>query len=95
MQNEVWPEPWRPPSDRDQQGLENQLKRELGDGHVLKGKNVRLLARRFDRDDALFALDDGQVAQVHLTWKPAPGANALWPETTVFQSVEQWRSRPE
>jgi len=43
--------------------------REIGTGHPLAGKKLTTLARRQDRDDVLFMLDDGpEVAVVHLTW---------------------------
>jgi hypothetical protein len=52
-----WLAPWYALDDPDQSaGLARQLAIEVGEGHVLKGIEVRLLARRADTDDALFAL---------------------------------------
>jgi hypothetical protein len=64
----VWLSPWYGVADPAVCAvLERQLKREVGKGHVLAGKLYRLIARRDAHDDALFALADGQVAEVHIT----------------------------
>lgn len=52
------PEPWFWTND----DMSVQLKWEVGKRHVLYGKNVRTLARRYDQDDFLFALDGGTFA---------------------------------
>lgn len=93
MQHEArkWLEPWYPVDDAGQQdGLARQLRVELSPRHVLYGAHVRLLARRADTDDALFALPDGRVAEVHLTWKSSPEEDPRWPATAIFPSLDDW-----
>ena len=67
-----------------------ELRRELPPGHVLFGVSVSAVARRYDRDEVLFALDDGsgRVAAVHLTY--AREAQPTWPSTRLFDSLEAW-----
>lgn len=43
-----------------------------------------------DTDDALFALDDGRVAEVHLTWRQGTEPDPRWPFTALFPSLEDW-----
>lgn len=52
------------------EAFEAELHRELSPGHCLYGLPLRAIARRPDRDDALFSVEDGsgRVARVHLTW---------------------------
>jgi hypothetical protein len=66
-----WIEPWQL---LDQAAhvasFEAELNREVSPGHPLYGLCLRAVGRRPDRDDALFAIEDGsgRVAQVNLTW---------------------------
>ena len=70
MANE-WSEPWyRLEDERQRCLLEEELKKELAEGHPLAGLPVEVLARRDDRDDVLVGLDSGEngrIAEVHLT----------------------------
>jgi hypothetical protein len=72
--------------------LEAQLKKELGPSHRLKNQQVRLIARRYDSDEALFELSDGSIAQVHLTWRNSPEPDPLFPKALIFESLEDWFS---
>jgi hypothetical protein len=74
-------------------GWEAQLKREVGPSHVLFGQSAKLIARRFDRDDALFLLPDTRVAEVHLTWSRGMEPDPLWPNTAIFESLDEWASQ--
>ena len=93
----TWLEPWYPVDEFGAEravemaaALENQLRREICERHVLHGMNVRLIARRADTDDALFALDDGHVAEVHLTWRRDTEPDPRWPDCAIFESLDQW-----
>jgi len=87
----TWLSPWYPVDDTSVgQGLEHQLRREICSSHVLAGETVRLIARRADTDDALFALADSRVAEVHLTWKNGTEEDPRWPATAVFASIDDW-----
>ena len=92
-----WLEPWVPVAQFDMDdvdtycaGWENQLRREVGPRHVLRGKSIKLIARRFDCDDALFRLADDQVADVHLTWARGEEPDPAWPATSIYPSLEVW-----
>jgi hypothetical protein len=70
--------------------LERQLAREAGPGHPLHGRAVRVLMRRRDTDEVLFAVRDApDVAVVHLTWSAAPAPDGF-PSTTFFASMLDW-----
>jgi hypothetical protein len=90
----IWlPEDWyEPEDDQDRQEVEEQLREEVGEGHVLKGLNVHLVARYRGTDDALFALDGGRIAQVHMTWGDEMETDPKFPATRVFPSFEAWLS---
>lgn len=86
-----WLEPWAPidrPEDR--QAMRAELHSELCASHPLFGLSVIALARRYDRDDVLFELADGRVAEVHLTSTGIPERDPRWPETTIFASSTIW-----
>ena len=84
------PKLWRAATVDDRRVLENQFQVEVGHGHPLKGAHVRLLARRIDQDDALFSVDDGRLAEVHLTWRRKEETDAAWPRTKIFANLDEW-----
>ena len=69
---------------------ESELIREIGPEHPLYQANAKLIARRFDRDDALFQLDDGRVALVHLTWSGQPQLDTRSLDLVIYESLEAW-----
>jgi hypothetical protein len=89
-----WLLPWHSVGDDPVQvaGMERELQRELSPGHPLFGMLVKTLARRQDRDDVLFAVQDrtGRVTVVHLTWTQSPPECPPWPHTTLFPNLETW-----
>jgi len=90
-----WLEPWEDVSRETGEfafceAWERQLAREVGPQHVLFGKQVELIGRRFDCDEALFRMPDGRVAQVHVTWRNGMEPDPTWPETEIFPSIEAW-----
>lgn len=76
-------EPWHACSDSK---FESELQRELCPEHELYGLAAKIIARRQDLDDFLFALPDGRFANVHLTW--AKETNSLLPSTEIYDSRE-------
>jgi hypothetical protein len=93
----TWLEPWYPVDEFGEEmaiemaaALEKQLRREICKDHVLYGVNVRLMGRRADTDDVLFALSDGRVAEVHLTWRRGTEPDPRWPGTAIFAALEEW-----
>jgi hypothetical protein len=89
-----WPPNWVAVDDpADKAGLEAELRREISPEHVLADKAVGLLGRSLASDDCLYALDDGRVAAVHLTW--AVERNPDWPSTQIYPSFDDWRRASE
>jgi hypothetical protein len=89
-----WLEPWSRIG-KDERGLVAELKRELGPWHPLFGLHAIPVARRYDDDVVLFALPTYQqpLAVVHLTWSGRREADARWPATEFFASLEEWVER--
>ena len=86
-----WLDPWYPIDDEViRQGLERQLMLEIPADHILARESVRLIARRGDTDDALFALTEGRVAEVHMTWRRSTETDPRWPATAIFPSLAEW-----
>ncbi len=87
----AWLSPWYPIDDPAIcRGLEDQLRHEISDRHVLAHQTVRLIARREDTDDALFALEGGRIAEVHMTWSKSKEQDPRWPVTAVFETLAAW-----
>ncbi|TRW95232.1 hypothetical protein FNJ84_16960 [Paracoccus sp. M683] len=78
------------PSERE--SLTKELKRELSPAHILHGVDLVAIGRKARRDDVLFRLHDGRVAQVHLTWRPE--TDPIWPFTVIYADFEDWKSVP-
>jgi hypothetical protein len=78
---------WSPVTGADAASLERELARELPAGHVLKELKVRAIARRFDRDDVAFELDDGRRCVVHLTWNVE--SEPLWPHCEFISKLPE------
>jgi hypothetical protein len=88
-----FPENWYQPEDiQDRREVEEQLLKEVGEGHVLKGVRVQLVARRRGTGDALFALNGGRIAQVRMTWRDEMETEPKLPATTVFPNFQAWLS---
>jgi hypothetical protein len=79
-------EPWDDIDETTARTLEQELRRDLAPAHPLAGINAIAIARRQDRDDVLFELDDNGFAVVHLTWERASETEARWPLATIFRS---------
>jgi hypothetical protein len=87
----AWLMPWSVVFHEDESSaLENQLVKEVGPKHRLFGLKSKLLARRYDCDDALFLLEDGRLACVHLTWRCDMEPDAAWPTCTLFDTIDKW-----
>ncbi|MGD9127328.1 MAG: hypothetical protein PVH19_08095 [Planctomycetia bacterium] len=84
-------EPWASVG-RYAQNLEDELKREVTDSHVLWGCKAKAIAQRIDTDDVLFEVDcgEGSYAVVYLTWKGRPEMGHRWPVVRLFKSFEAW-----
>lgn len=94
IENINWLDPWI----YKLSGLENELRRELSQKHVLSQCQAIAMGRRTDNDDVLFYLPENTPAWavVHLTWQKENSAN--WPYTETYQSIEEFiekRMKPD
>jgi hypothetical protein len=88
-----WLIPWHQVTDgRPDDAISQELRNELCPDHVLFDIPVVQIGHRQDCDDALFQLLDGtnRVAVVHLTYAQHPELNPTWPETRIFENLEQF-----
>jgi hypothetical protein len=85
-----WLHPWYPVANP--QEFLDELRLEVTSSHPLFDLPLRTIARRYDRDDVLFQIEDGsgRVAMVHLTWSMKPERDPFWPETIILDSLNRW-----
>ena len=84
--------PWEAlPSDR-AASFQAEIERELSPEHPLHGVALHAIAHSRRADDALFQLEDGRVAEVHLTWS-RKGERAPWPTHCIYTSLDAWRQQ--
>ncbi len=76
----------------DARAFSHELAREVCRDHVLSGRKVTAIGRRNGYDDFLFQLDDGSVAQVHLTWSVE--RDPRWPGTVIYPDFAAWQAIP-
>jgi len=70
--------------------IENQLYREVGTKHILYGKPVKAIARRQDRDDFIFYIEElKKFAIVHLTWAQRHLQDEYYPSTKLFKNTHE------
>ena len=94
-----WLAPWAPIEHPEVRiALETELQLELSRAHALYGLQAVACARRSNQDDVLFEIDNGRVAEVHLTWRRGEEPDARWPDTRLYGSIAVWieeRMRPD
>lgn len=89
--DKTWPRDWWAIDDTEHRRLfREELESEVGAGHLLYGLKLEPIARADGRDDYLFALEDGRVAEVHLTFANRP-ERPPWPGTALFANLDAWR----
>ena len=88
----TWPDGWYPLDASMAVLFERELRNELHRSHALYGFRTSALARRHDRDDALFFVcsDPPMFAQVHLTWSQKTERYATYPKTKLYPRFEDW-----
>lgn len=79
--------PWYEKKD---DALVAELQREIPKGHALHAIPVTALGRRDEKDDVLFALQDGtgRLAAVRLTFQVE--TDVRWPSFSMFASEAEW-----
>ncbi len=90
-----WFKPWKPVTDEQlAKRIEDKLKKDLPEGHVLYGREFKLIATNGGAsDDYLFQLADGGFAEVELIWSSQDLPLNLappFPATTIYASLDQW-----
>jgi hypothetical protein len=86
----TWREPWELIPLEQREVLDRELDRELCAAHALAGTAHVAVARRVDRDDVLFIIDDERLALVHLTWNRE--TDPRWPMTIPVADVASFVS---
>ncbi|HVY83586.1 MAG TPA: hypothetical protein VG943_00510 [Caulobacterales bacterium] len=85
-----WPAGWRDTESAEAGALAEDISNALSPTHILRGRAFRVLARRSDADDVLLQLDDGEVAEMHLSW--ASQVSASFPGAILYVDLDQWRA---
>lgn len=81
--NKELPEPWYLSS----VDLTEQLFREISKNHILFAKSLKTIARRQDKDDVLFQIENDQFKYVveHLTWSKTQQPDKRWPTAKLYK----------
>jgi hypothetical protein len=89
-----WLEPWDSLC-IDPTYFEKELYNEVGENHILYGKKVIAIGRRYNCDDVLFQVYDSEFsfAVVHLTYSGIKEENSNYPRTRVYTDFEDWVNR--
>jgi hypothetical protein len=90
-----WLMPWQPIAGVTEAApFEAELQRELVACHPLFGVAVNAIGVGFN-DDVLFQLHDGsdRVAVVHLTWRGRAEIDPRWPDTDIYDNLQDWIER--
>ncbi len=83
-----WLAPWIPAV----AGLEKELTKEVGSGHVLYQLQCLSIGRRIDNDEVLFQIYNSSInyAVVHLTWLGKMEMDDSLPKVELFTTIEEW-----
>ncbi|WP_010243255.1 hypothetical protein [Acetivibrio cellulolyticus] len=86
-----WLEPWDSLC-TEPNHFEQELYFEIGERHVLYGKKVTAIGRRYDCDDFLFKVhySEFNYAVVHLTYSRTKEQDASFPITKLFKDLNDW-----
>ena len=85
MQNKELPKYWMELYEiQEKKTLVNELLLELCENHILTNKTINAFARRYDNDEVVFKIDNGQYALVNLTWSGKKEINKDFPYTEIF-----------
>lgn len=88
---ETWLEPWGALC-TESFYFENELYNEVGEHHILFGKRVTAIAKRYDCDDVLLQVHDSKYsfAVVHLTYSTKREEDSKYPITKMFKDIHDW-----
>jgi hypothetical protein len=87
-----WFGPWEPIDEEQAAALEAELHREASPKHDLFGCRVTAIAIGGHGDDVLFYVHGlpPRLAVVHLTWNRAPEPWPALPDTSLFDSIDEF-----
>ena len=85
----TWPPGWRAVEAGEAQGLAARLCADLAPAHILVDRAFEVIARREDADDVLLRLDDGEIAEMHMSW--AKQASEKFPGVLLFLDFTDWQ----
>lgn len=91
MDQFIWLKPWQPVAADN--GLVEELQREISTEHPLFGRIVVAIGQRCDTDDVLFRIEGHatQFAVVHLTWSVESDPEFPW--TQFYTSMPDFGAR--
>lgn len=92
MVNDInWLEPWDSLC-TEASSFEKELYSEVGKQHILYGKKVKAIGRRYDCDDILFKVCDSELsfAVVHLTYSNKREEDSKYPRTKIYKDLHDW-----
>jgi len=91
VNNINWLEPWDSLC-ADPSCFEKELYKEVGAQHILYGKKVTALGRRYDCDEVLFQVSDSEFyfVVVHLTYTAKSDEDPNYPRTKVYKNLNDW-----
>ncbi|KGK90131.1 hypothetical protein [Clostridium sp. HMP27] len=95
MDNNInWLEPWEDLCTNPSY-FEKEFYNEVGEQHVLYGKRVVAIGRRYDCDEVLFQVHDSKFgfAVVHLTYSKGREDDPKYPKTKVYKDLNDWISK--
>ncbi|MDF2587635.1 MAG: hypothetical protein K0S41_1476 [Anaerocolumna sp.] len=86
-----WLEPWNSLINN-KHFFENELNNEIGNQHILYGKKVTAIGRRYDCDDILYQVYncDFEFAVVHLTFRKTIEGSPLYPRTDIYKNIDSF-----
>ena len=91
VDNINWLEPWDSlcvePS-----YFEKELYKEVGRQHILHGKKVKAIGKRYDCEEVLFQVHNSEFCYVvvHLTYCSKEDEHSNYPRTKIYKNLDDW-----
>jgi hypothetical protein len=82
-------ESWENVSDEQSAAFLHEITAEMSSEHALYGIGLKAIGCSRSVDDVLFQLEDGRVADVHLTWSQK-AERLPWPRYRIYANLAEW-----